>query len=149
MSRGASLAILSVLASLLVLGIASASSAAGAETRVWAFDLAENVHVAGRDALTRGQHLGCELAEYDSASGSLLAAREVDAALDATGKVHGKLPDVKDLGRYGVDDLKQLRDELKQSVQERIRKNSELGPHKPHGQRQAAEQTLIKSIAST
>jgi hypothetical protein len=67
--------LLCVLASLLVPGIASAHSAAGAENRVWAFDLSEQVHVAGAATLTPELHQGCGLAEYDSASGSLLAAR--------------------------------------------------------------------------
>ena len=67
--------LLYVLASLLVPGTASAHSATGAGNRVWAFDLAEQVHVAGQHALTPELHQGCELAEYDSASGSLLAAR--------------------------------------------------------------------------
>jgi len=39
------LALLCVLASLLVPGIASAHSAAGAENRGWAFDLPEQVHL--------------------------------------------------------------------------------------------------------
>jgi len=69
------LALLCVLASLLAGGIASAHSATGAENRVWAFDLAEQVHVAGASALTLELHQGSALAEYDSASGSLLAAR--------------------------------------------------------------------------
>ncbi len=69
------LALLCVLASLLVPGIASASAGSSAENRVWAFDLAEQVHVDGAAALTPGLHQGCELAEYDFASGSLLAAK--------------------------------------------------------------------------
>ena len=69
------LALLCLLASLLVPGIASAHSATGAENRVWAFDLQGEVHVAGQHALTPGLHQGCELADYDSASGSLLAAK--------------------------------------------------------------------------
>ncbi len=69
------LALLCVLASLLVPGMASAHSASGAENRVWAFDLAEQVHVGGAASLTLELHQGCELADYDSASGSLLAAR--------------------------------------------------------------------------
>ena len=69
------LALLCVLASLLVPGAASAHSAAGAENRVWAFDLAEQVHVAGQHALTLELRQGSERAEYDSASGSLLAAK--------------------------------------------------------------------------
>ena len=69
------LALLCVLASLLVPGIASAHSAEGAENRVWAFDLADQVHVAGQRALTPESHQGCELAEYDFASDSPLAAK--------------------------------------------------------------------------
>ena len=68
------LAILCALASMLFPGIASAHGAAGAENRVWAFDLAEQVHVAGQQALTLELHQGYEPADYDSASGSLLAA---------------------------------------------------------------------------
>jgi len=69
-------------------------------------------------------------------------------ALDATGKVHGDLPKASELGEHSADDLRQLLGELKQSVQERIRKTVELGPHKPHGERQAAEQELIRQIES-
>jgi hypothetical protein len=61
--------------------------------------------------------------------------------------VHGNLPKPKDLGRYSPDELQQLTGELEQSVQERVRKTVELGPHKPHGERQAAEQQLIQDIA--
>ena len=39
-----------------------------------------------------------------------------------------------------------MRHELKQSVQKRMEENIELGSDKPHGQRQAAEQQLIKII---
>ncbi len=72
-NRWPTLALLCALASLLVPGIASASAGGSAENRVWAFDLAEQVHVAGQRALTLELHQGCELAEYDCASGSLLA----------------------------------------------------------------------------
>ena len=67
-------------------------------------------------------------------------------SLDATGKVHGDLIDPKDFSKYSPDELKQLNKELKQSVQQRIKKTSELGSDKGHGQRQGAEQDLIKSI---
>ena len=66
--------------------------------------------------------------------------------LDATGKVHGQLPDVMDLGRYDVDELIQLRDDLKLSVQKRIEVTVQKGSDFGHAQRQAAEQQLIKSI---
>lgn len=66
--------------------------------------------------------------------------------LDATGKVHGTLPKVKDLINYSKEDLKILLKELKSSVQKRIEVTSQLGRDRPHGQRQGAEQDLIKSI---
>ena len=66
--------------------------------------------------------------------------------LDSTGKVHGELPKPADLGRYSPDDLRQLQGDLEQSVQERIRKTSDLGPDRAHGQRQGAEQDLIQQI---
>ncbi len=69
------LALLCVLASLLVPGIASASAVSSAENRVWAFELPEQVHVTGQHALTPDLHQGCELADYDFASDSLLAAK--------------------------------------------------------------------------
>ena len=81
------LALLCVLTSLLAGGTASASSPSGAENRVWAFDLAEQVHVAGELALTPELHQGCELAYDDSASRSLLAAK-------GGGTVIGKLDDI-------------------------------------------------------
>jgi len=74
-SRWPLLAILCVLASLLVPGTASASSAADAETRVGAFDLADQVRVAVERSLTLELYQGCGLAYDDLASDSLLAAR--------------------------------------------------------------------------
>jgi hypothetical protein len=53
------LAILYLLASLLVPGIASASTAAGSETRVWAFDLADQAHVGVERSLALKLHRGC------------------------------------------------------------------------------------------
>ncbi len=67
-------------------------------------------------------------------------------SLDATGKVHGTLPKVKELGRYSKDELRILYQELKQSVQQRIKVTSRMGRDRPHGQRQGAEQDLIKAI---
>jgi len=69
------LALLCVLASLLVPGITSANMASGAENRVWAFDLADGVRVGVERSLTPALHQGCELAQYDCASGSLPATR--------------------------------------------------------------------------
>jgi RHS repeat-associated protein len=46
--------------------------------------------------------------------------------LDATGKVHGTLPKIKDLDKYSKDELKILLKELKQSVQKRIEVTSKM-----------------------
>jgi RHS repeat-associated protein len=67
-------------------------------------------------------------------------------ALDSTGKVHGELPHPKDLEKYDKDDLENLKNELKQSVKEHIRKTTEMGRDRNHGQREGAEQELIKAI---
>ena len=66
--------------------------------------------------------------------------------LDSTGKVHGKLPKAKDLGKYSKEELQILRQELKASVQQRIKVTSRLGRDKAHGQRQGNEQNLIQAI---
>jgi RHS repeat-associated protein len=56
-------------------------------------------------------------------------------ALDATGKVHGILPEIKDLKRYDVDSLSRLRDELKLSVQRRIEVTVQKGSDFGHAER--------------
>jgi hypothetical protein len=77
------LAILCFLASLLVPGIASASVAPGAETRVWAFDLADGVRIGGSASLTLELHRGCERTYDHLAFDSLLAARGASGVGDA------------------------------------------------------------------
>jgi RHS repeat-associated protein len=67
-------------------------------------------------------------------------------SLDATGKVHGTLPRVQDLGKYSKEELSILLKELRQSVQKRIEVTSKMGSDRGHGQRQGAEQDLIKSL---
>jgi hypothetical protein len=67
-------------------------------------------------------------------------------ALDRSGKVHGPLPAVEDLARHTLDDLAHFQQELRKSVQQRIRKNIEMGFEPAHGKRQAAEQQLIRQI---
>jgi hypothetical protein len=69
------LAILCVLASLLVPGIAWASAAAGAGTRVRAFDTADLVGIGGEHSPSPGLHRGSEPTYDQLASDSLLAAR--------------------------------------------------------------------------
>ncbi len=72
--------------------------------------------------------------------------------LDSTGKVHGDLPTAEELGEFADDELEILAEDLKTSVQSRIRATNEKGPsatkqqNKQHGERQAEEQNLIKSI---
>jgi hypothetical protein len=74
-SRWPILALLCVLASLLVPGIASASTASVAETRVWAFDLQDQAHVGVERSLTLELRRGCAPTYDQLASDSLLAAR--------------------------------------------------------------------------
>ena len=64
----------------------------------------------------------------------------------APGKVHGALPRIEDLGKYSKEELLILLKELRQSVQRRIEITSKMGRDKGHGQRQGAEQDLIKAI---
>ena len=67
-------------------------------------------------------------------------------ALDSTGKVHGDLPSPGDLSKYSREDLRILKSDLEKSVQRRIEVTSKKGRDRGHGQRQGAEQDLIKSI---
>ncbi|MEQ1507827.1 MAG: hypothetical protein ABMB14_36700, partial [Myxococcota bacterium] len=66
--------------------------------------------------------------------------------LDSTGKVHGDLPKVKDLGRYDADDLEVLSEDLGKSIEKRIEVTIKKGSDPGHGARQAAEQDLKKSV---
>lgn len=66
--------------------------------------------------------------------------------LDGTGKVHGPLPRASDLPAYSREDLEILRDQLKVSTQTRIEVTTDLGRDRPHGQRQGAEQDLLRVI---
>jgi hypothetical protein len=70
----------------------------------------------------------------------------IDAVLDASGKVHGYLPEVQDLRRYHAEDLARLRDQLRIRVQTRIAKTVELGADYGHDARILEEQQLLKSI---
>lgn len=97
---------------------------------------------------------GCDALNYISPKGlaSLgeLGVRKLPKnplpALDSTGELHGELPKPKDLKDYLPEDLEQLGNELKDSVRKRIEVTDKLGREKGHGQRQGAEQNLIKSI---
>jgi hypothetical protein len=94
------LAILCVLESLLVPGIASASTAPGSETRVGAFGFAEQVRIGGSASLTLELHPGCEFAYDQLASDSLLAARGAARAVDPN-----KLHHIFGRGGHGLDDV--------------------------------------------
>jgi hypothetical protein len=101
-------------------------------------------------ATASGPALGKEVSNADNL---VLQSRGTGAkdtnplpALDRTGKVHGPLPKAKDLDKYSTDELRQLLAELRQSVQQRIRRTVALGPDRAHGQRQGAEQALIRQI---
>ena len=76
--------------SLLVPGIASASTAPGAENRVWAFDFTEQVHVGRAAALTPELHRGCEPCEYDLASDPFIGLAANMARLKRGAGICGK-----------------------------------------------------------
>ncbi|KMQ59941.1 hypothetical protein ACM46_16920 [Chryseobacterium angstadtii] len=57
-------------------------------------------------------------------------------SIDATRKVHGVLPRSIDLVNFSKDELKILLQELKISVQQRIKTTSKLGRDVGHGERQ-------------
>lgn len=66
--------------------------------------------------------------------------------LDERGKIHGPLPRTQDLPRYSSGDLREMQRNLRLSVKQIIKQRIRLGPDRGHGQRQAAEQRLIKQI---
>lgn len=66
--------------------------------------------------------------------------------LDGSGKVHGNLPKDVDLDKYDKEDLEILHDELRKSIQQRIKVTSRLGRDKGHGERQADEQNLYHHL---
>jgi hypothetical protein len=70
--------------------------------------------------------------------------------LDGSGRFHSYqgtgFPTVKDLANYSADELKALRQELQDSVRARIQQNIKFGMKPSEGERQAAEQALIRSI---
>jgi len=110
-SRWPILVLLCVLASLLVPGIASAHAAEGAETRVGAFDFAEQVHVGGSAALTLELRPGCEPTYDHLASDSLLVPKGGRTVL-------GKFPDYINL----ADDLGAKRFNIPSNVWARMTK---------------------------
>ena len=65
---------------------------------------------------------------------------------DATGKVHGKILNPKDFDNFSKVELQILHKDLSKSVNQRIRKNKELGYDRAHWVRQSDEQNLIKQL---
>jgi RHS repeat-associated protein len=72
--------------------------------------------------------------------------KDLKAALDATGRIHGSLPNPNELGRYHPEDLQRLLDGLRQSVQQRIQNTANMGATVGHDARIAEEQQLIQAI---
>ena len=66
--------------------------------------------------------------------------------LNITLIIRPTLPTAEDLSSYSQEELRSLQADLKESIKERIRKTDELGSHKPHAERQAAEQQLVQQI---
>ncbi len=67
--------------------------------------------------------------------------------LDGTGKMHGDLPSIRDLKKYGDrQTLTDFRDDLKSSVKRRQQVSDNLGADAPHSRRQAQETDLIRSL---
>jgi hypothetical protein len=89
-SRWSLLAIVCVLASLLVPGIVSASTAAGAETRVGGIDLQEQALVGVEAALTLELRQGCGPAYDDLASDPPLAPKGGGRLGSSTTRAHVK-----------------------------------------------------------
>ncbi|MEK8019041.1 MAG: Hint domain-containing protein, partial [Candidatus Parabeggiatoa sp.] len=74
---------------------------------------------------------------------------DVCIRLDGTGKVHGELeyfPKPKDFDRYSREELEDLLDELRKSIETRIEVTVDKGRERNHGQRQGNEQKLIKQL---
>jgi len=99
-SRRQLITLLGFLVSLLVPEIASASTAASAETRVWGFEFADGVRAGVECSLTLELHRGCELAYDELASDSLLAPRGGASGRQLWGRA-GTLDD--HFRRHGAD----------------------------------------------
>jgi RHS repeat-associated protein len=114
-------------------------------------DLISDLFSVGVD-ISNGNYRGAALSAasviipFVSATVLKYVAKKLLPVLDATGKVHGLLPKPKDFDNYSKEELQILLDELKQSVQKRIDVTSKIGRDRAHGQRQGAEQDLIKSL---
>lgn len=78
--------------------------------------------------------------------GSWVKGLKALPTLDGTRKVHGKLPKLRVLHKYSVDELKIFLEELKISVVERGRLNGIKGADYTHGLRAADEHALIREI---
>jgi hypothetical protein len=72
--------------------------------------------------------------------------KQLQAVLDATGRVHGRLPNPLELGRYHPEDLEELLSQLRSSLQQRIANTANLGANAGHDSRILEEQQLIRAI---
>jgi hypothetical protein len=70
----------------------------------------------------------------------------IKAGIDNTGKMHGDLPDIKDLKQLDSQTLADFRDDLKTSLKERKRVSKDLGADAGHSRRENAESDLAKQL---
>jgi len=106
-----------------------------------ALTVGTTVGITGTASLSGGEVMTIGLGVLQMADPNKLPS------IDATGKVHGELPRIKDLRKYDPEDLEQLLHELRRSVKERLRKTIQAGHDPAHGERMTAEHDLIEAIA--
>ena len=130
-----------------VLGGAATVTGIGAAVGVTAMVVSTTLVVGGAGNIAAGVR-GLTQAMMSKGSGRTTPKGEPKELprRDSTGKVHGELPKASELRNYSVEGLRQLQAELRQSVEQRIRVNSAMGPKGNHGLRQAQEQELIRQI---
>jgi hypothetical protein len=66
--------------------------------------------------------------------------------VDGTGKFHGDLPKQSELRNLSKDELKELADDLRNSITQRKSLNNDLGWNRAHADRLRKEENLLKSI---
>ena len=66
--------------------------------------------------------------------------------LDNTGKMHGKLPELKDLKKFDKQTLRDLRSDLNASLKTRKRVSKDRGPDAAHSRRETDEANVVRKI---
>jgi RHS repeat-associated protein len=111
----------------------------------------------GSQTFQEALHVSPGLGATSSASGLVTAGstlRKLPSlpSVDATGKLHGTLPKLKDLYKYPKSVLKEFLRDLKKSVPNRIKStvkskaNASSQQNRSHGQRQGWEQDVIQYL---